>query len=526
MVDPRESRPSDYERARREVESELEELGDPEAGAALPSSTLAVQSGVARGHAAAALEIDAPVARELFRLSWPVALTMGLASIGNLVDGIMIGWLDGGQGAAIPLAAAGYATQLFFLIQSMLFAVGLACVAVMSRAIGAGDPERARAAFAASLQVALVVAGASGAALFVFTTGALELLGAEPAVVSAARPYLRLLLSSTLLLAICMVVDSALRANKDMQTPLRVAAVITTVKLTGNALFIYGAGPVPALGLTGAGAATLLAQLVGLALVAVLLGLEAPSSPVRLARRHWLRAARVRREIVRIAVPGVIERFVMSGSQLLYFAVLSQFYGTVAVAAYTVGIRLLAFTWIPGNGYAQGCATLVGHSLGAGLPRRAFRIGWTASGLALATALVVGVPFALGRYELAAIFTGDATVIEALGPFMLALALSQPFLQLHFTLGGAHRGAGDTMTPLVAATAGDTYTPLVSAIATNIVRFAMAWLCAAVLATPVEWVWAAMFVDHALRALMLAFTFRAGRWLSPQDRRNLQRGPR
>ena len=55
----------------------------------------------------------------------------------------------------------------------------------------------------------------------------------------------------------------------------------------------------------------------------------------------------------------------------------------------------------------------------------------------------------------------------------------------------------------------------------NVVRFAMAWLCAAVLETSVNWVWAAIFVDHLLRALMMAGTFRAGLWLSPEDRQNL-----
>jgi putative MATE family efflux protein len=507
--------PLDAEResAVREVEADLAELGDPEAGAVLPSTTIAAHAAVA-GHAASlpglGADLEGPVARELFRLSWPVALTMGLVSIGNLVDGMMIGWLDDGRGAAIPLAAAGYATQLFFLIQSMLFAVGLACVAIMARAIGSGDLERARTVFAASLQVAVVVSGAAAALLFFFATDVLRLLGAEPSVIETALPYLRLMLSSTILLAVCMAVDSALRANKDMKTPLRIAVVVTTIKLSGNWLFIYGFGVIPALGLTGAGVATLLAQIAGVLLFALAVRREPSDSPVKAGLRHWRRAAEVRGDVVRIAIPGVIERIVMSGSQLLYFAVLSRYYGTLAVAAYTVGIRLLSFTWIPGNGYAQGCATLVGQALGAGAPQRAVRVGWTAAGLALGTSIVVGTPFAVYRHELAALFTNDATVVEALGPFMLALALGQPFLQLHFTLGGAHRGAGDTFTPLVAATA------------TNIVRFAMAWLCAAVFETSVNWVWAAIIVDHALRAMILAGTFRSGIWLSPQDRQNLQ----
>ena len=90
----------------------------------------------------------------------------------------------------------------------------------------------------------------------------------------------------------------------------------------------------------------------------------------------------------------------------------------------------------------------------------------------------------------------------ALGPFMLALALAQPFLQLHFTLGGAHRGAGDTWTPLLAATVGNW-----------IFRVPLALLFAVVLQAPIMWVWCTLIVDHLARAVWMTIAFRRGRWI-------------
>ena len=205
--------------------------------------------------------------------------------------------------------------------------------------------------------------------------------------------------------------------------------------------------------------------------------------------------------MIRIALPGVAERLIMSFSQLAYFSLLSHSYGTVAVAAYAVGVPLLSFTWIPGMGYAQASATLVGQALGADREALARRIGWTAAALAVGTALLVGGPVAFAREWLAGLFTGDADVIAEVGPFLLVLALTQPFLQLHFTLGGAHRGAGDTVTPLYAATS------------SNALRFAVAWICARLLELPIIYVWGAIFIDHFFRAAFLVFTFRSGRWL-------------
>ena len=90
---------------------------------------------------------------------------------------------------------------------------------------------------------------------------------------------------------------------------------------------------------------------------------------------------------------------------------------------------------------------------------------------------------------------------EQLGPFMLALGIAQPFLQLHFTLGGAHRGAGDTWTPLMAALVGNW-----------VFRVPLAILFARTLDMPLIWVWGALILDHVARSGWLGWSFRSGRW--------------
>jgi Na+-driven multidrug efflux pump len=145
---------------------------------------------------------------------------------------------------------------------------------------------------------------------------------------------------------------------------------------------------------------------------------------------------------------------------------------------------------------------LIGQSLGENEPQYAKRVGWRSARLALGTAIVLGIIVAVARYPLARLFTADEAVVAALGPFMLALAIAQPFLQLHFTLGGAHRGAGDTWTPLVAATVGNW-----------VFRVPLALIFAIVLQAPVVWVWYTLIIDHVARAIWLTISFRRGRWV-------------
>jgi putative MATE family efflux protein len=490
--------------ARRAVEAEIEELGDPETGPDLPATSVAAQSTLRRsmptGRSRAASERTG-LTREIFRLGWPVMLSQALVSVSGLLDRAMIGRLGGEAGSAVPLAAVGYSTQLFFLIQSALFAVGLSCVALMARSIGAGRPDRAREALAASLQVAVGVTLVFVLILLAAPGSLLGLLGAQPEVIDVALPYLRLIVGSSVILSIVLTLDAGQRANRNTRTPMLISISMTLIKLVGNVLLIFGYLGFPRLGLLGAGLATLISQAAGLGLYLWLMSRQQEDSPLFIRFRTLFRPQPLRAEVLRIAAPGIAERVVLNLGLLSYFWVLSNYYGTVAVAAYTVGVPLLSFSWIPGNGYAQACATLVGQRLGGGDPNGATATGKRAALLALATAVPLGILFALFRTPLARMFTDDLQVIAALGPFMLALAIGQPFLQLHFTLGGAHRGAGDTWTPLLGATIGNW-----------LFRVPLACLFAIVLEWDVIWVWYALIVDHAARASLLLWSFRRGRW--------------
>jgi putative MATE family efflux protein len=281
-----------------------------------------------------------------------------------------------------------------------------------------------------------------------------------------------------------------------------IATVVTVCKLALNALLIFGLAGFPALGLTGAGVATMLAQGVGLLLFLAVVGRSAPRSPLALRRPDFVGARAHAREVVRLALPGVGERLANNLALLAYFRVLSG-YGSVAIAAYTVGVRLLAFTWIPGTGFGTAASTLVGQALGAREPAAATRAGWRATGLSLGVAVVLGSVCLIAPARIAGLFTQETALVAELVPFLVCLALAQPSLQTHFALGGALRGAGDTWTPFVAATVGNWA-----------LRVPLAFLFAYAWRLPVSWIWGVIVADHMARAVWLAASFRRGAWRS------------
>jgi putative MATE family efflux protein len=264
-------------------------------------------------------------------------------------------------------------------------------------------------------------------------------------------------------------------------------------------LLISGVFGLPRLGLRGAGIGTLVSQLIGAALFIYAASTHRHAG-VRL-RLADLRVPRVRlREATAVAWPAVAERFAMNAATLVYFRFLGG-YGVEAVAAYNVGVRILAFTWIPGLGLSVAAATLVGNALGAGDPVSARRSGSVAARIGAAIALVLGVVFIASRVALAHVFTHDPAVVKALDPFILLLGVALPFLVTHFTLAGALRGAGDTLTPLWAA-----------AIGNWVFRVPLGYVSSQVLHLSLVWVWSIMLIDHFARSVWLTYSFRNGDW--------------
>jgi putative MATE family efflux protein len=474
------------------IDAPLEHPEDREGAPSLPSASLAAGASVP---ASVPVQSRSEGYFEIWKMSWPIMMSQVMVSGVGLIDIMMVGRLG-----SDAIAAVGYSSQFMFLAISVLFAVGFACVALMARAIGGGDTDRARHTLAASLQVAIVTSLIVSAAVLIAPAPLLRLLGATDSVISTALPFLKLLMGSSVLLAVSMTIENALRANRDTKTPMMISVIVTAVKIAANALLIFGNFGFPRLELVGAGIATVVSQCVGIVLFLGVVARAPATSPISVRPRHFRGARPLLGEVVRLSLPGVGERLAMNFALLAYFRVLSS-YGTVPIAAYTVGIRILSFSWIPGTGFGAAAATLVGQALGAGRVEDATRAGWRSTRLAIGVAIVLGALCIWIRDPLARLFTDDLEVVAALGPFLLCLALAQPFLQAHFTLGGAHRGAGDTFTPFIAAVLGNWA-----------LRVPLAFVFSQLLHFDVVWVWYALLFDHLMRTTWLALSYRRGRW--------------
>jgi putative MATE family efflux protein len=431
--------------------------------------------------------------RTIWSLAWPAIATFGLESLVGLVDTVMVGYLG-----AASVAGVGVATQVFYAVNVVMMAVSTGTIALVARHVGAGERREAEDALLQSLLLALFLAFLAATAVFCTATPLVAAFGLDTLVASEGVAYLRFMMLGVPSAALFAVVGGGLRGAGDMRTPLVLGAIVNTLNVVGNYLLIFGNLGFPQMGVRGAALASGIAITVGVLLAFVHLSRQASVLrlyPARLA----INLAMVKR-VLAIGAPTGVEHLLMQVGFMLYLAI-AALYGTTAVAAYIIGVRILAVSFLPGFGFSAAASTIVGQRLGAKQADGAQRGGWQTTRLAVVFMSTAGLLIFIGARSIAALFIDDEAVIDEAVSFIRILAVAQPLMATDFTLGGALRGAGDTRFPL--------WTVLVGFYGA---RLGCAWLAANTLGLSITWVWLALLGDYVLRAALKGWRFRSDAW--------------
>jgi putative MATE family efflux protein len=448
------------------------------------------------------LGVDAPATltarttqsrRVIWSLAWPVIVTMLSESLVGLVDMLFVSRLG-----ASSVAAVGVGAQILGAVAVTMTAVGTGTLALVARSIGARRSGEAERVLGQSIIVAAALAVVAIVPVIAFAAPLVRAFGVEPHVVELGAGFVRLVMLSIPASAVIFVVASGLRGAGDTRTPLVIGLTVNVLNVAGNYVLIFGKLGLPALGVRGSGLATAIAFTLGMTLALALLAMRR----LRL-RLDWadlaVHGATIRR-VLRIGYPAAAEQLLMQVGFFFYLLFAAR-YGTDAIAAYFIGVRILALSFLPGFGFAAAAAALVGQNLGAGEPQRAETAGWHATWMSVALMSATGVVIFLLAEPIAHFFVDEPAVVAGTVSFIHMLGASQPFMAMDFTLGGALRGAGDTRFPL-----------LTVLIAFYGCRLGFAWLVVDLLHLSLAWLWAALIGDYVARATLKAWRFRRGDW--------------
>jgi putative MATE family efflux protein len=434
-----------------------------------------------------------PIGRALLLLAVPMVLEVALESVFAVVNVFWVGRLG-----ANAVATVGLTEAMFTTIYALGMGLGIGATAMVARRIGEKNPEgAARAAvqaIALGVMVALPIAFIGG----LFAPRLLGLMGASPEVIAGGSSFARIMFGGNFIILLLFLINAIFRGAGDATIAMRSLWIANICNLILDPLLIFGIGPFPRLGVTGAAVATTIGR--GMGVVYQFYRLTGRNNRFTIRKDYLKLEPDLLGRLLRLSGTGIFQILIGTTSWIGLVRVVSSF-GSQALAGYTIAFRVVIFALLPSWGMANAAATMVGQSLGAGKPDRAEQSVWLAGRYNLYFLGVVSLFFMTLAPVIISAFTADP-VVQGYGVANLRI-ISAGFLFYAYgmVLTSSFNGAGDTWTPT-----------LLNLFCFWLWEIPLAWLLAKHFGLGPNGVSIAIAVAFSTLAVASTVLFKRGRW--------------
>ena len=431
--------------------------------------------------------------RSILLLAIPMVLEMVLESLFAVVDVFWVSRLGVDAIATVALTES-----VLTLVFAVGMGLGMSTTAMVARRIGEKDPDGAAISAVQAVFLGLIASAAMGLPFFFLAPKLLAAMGASPAIIASGSGYTRIALGGSGVVMMLFLNNAIFRGTGDAAIAMRLLWVSNILNLILDPCLIFGLGPFPRLGVTGAALATFTGR--GIGVLYQFYRLSRGTERLCILACHLRLNATVLWRLVRVSFTGILQFLIGQASWIGLVRIVSLF-GSPALAAYSIAIRIVIFAILPSWGLSNAAATLVGQNLGAGHPDRARNAVWRTGLWNMIFLGTVGLVFIAFAPFIIGLFTNDPEVlrvgINSLRIFScgnIAYAYGMVLLQ-------AFNGAGDTLTP--------TY---VNLFGFWILEIPLAWELAMHTSLRVNGVFTSVVVAQSVIVLITLYLFRRGNW--------------
>jgi len=431
----------------------------------------------------------------IWRMSWPMLLVMLLNFFVGLTDIYVAGFL----GPEVQ-AVVGFVGQLYFFIIIVANAISIGTVALVSRAVGAGDHAEALRSARQSLLFGLISSIALAAAGFIFRDLILSPAGFSGEVRTLARNFFVIFTAALVPNYIVIIANAIFRAGGEVKLTLLAMAIISSMNIALNFLFVFGVASFPGIGYRGIALATAVSMIMGMV---VCLLLFRKSIWKDIFSGIGIVSFDLITRIIRISWPAVLIQISWNAGNIFLYSVLGRLgeMSIAGMAALTNGLRIEAVIYLPAFALNMAASVLTGQNLGAGEIDRAEKIGWKIMFSGVFFVTLMSIPMLLWPEVFSGLVSRDASVLEETARYLRITMLVEPFMAISVVFAGCLQGAGDTkgaMAVIVTALWG--------------IRLPLAFLLALTLGYGAAGVWIAMAVSMLFQSIGMTLRFRQGRW--------------
>lgn len=387
----------------------------------------------------------------IFTLALPTMIEQLLQTAVQYIDTAMVGSLG-----TRATAAVGSTTTVSWLIGSTISALGVGLLAVISQAIGAGKPEKARKAAGQAVTLVLI-AGIFFTLLTVSLSGVIPVwMRVDADIRSLSSRYFLIIYSTMLFRTASIIFGTVLRASGDTKTPMLVGSAVNLINIIlnffliystriinvfGKHITVYGAG----LGIEGAAAASAASFIFGGITITCVLWWHKNISPKgqRLSPDMF-----ILKPCFRIAFPNMLQRFATSLGYVAFASMINSL-GEISTAAHTIANTVESAFYIPGYGMQTAAATLSGNAWGEGNKRKLHKLSRSIIPLELILMAFSGGLLFILAPDLMKIFSDNDEVISLGTTVLRMVAVSEPFYGVPIVIEGMMQGMGKTAAPFI-----------------------------------------------------------------------------
>ena len=324
------------------------------------------------------------IRKAIFLLAVPMILEMTMESMFAVVDMFFVSRVS-----VNAVATIGLTESVITLIYALAIGLSMAATATVARRVGEKEYPKAVRAAAQAIILGVIIAIISGIIGILYPREILQLMGGEASLIDEGYGYTRVLIGGNITIMLLFLINAIFRGAGNARIAMRALWLSNGLNMILDPIFIFGFGPIPALGVEGAAVATTIGR--GTAVVYQLYALFGGRLLIKMQVSDLKIHLETILKLLKISAGGIAQFLIGTSSWVFLMRIMSEF-GSEVLAGYTISIRVIMFTILPAWGLGNAAATLVGQNLGAKHPERAEQSAWQTARYNMYFMLSVSIP--------------------------------------------------------------------------------------------------------------------------------------
>jgi len=436
---------------------------------------------------------EGKLSRAILLLSIPAVLEMVMESIFVIVDIYFVSKLG-----ANAVATVGITESMVTIIYAIAIGLGTATTSMVSRRIGEKNHDAASVAAFQAILTGMIVSICIGLPGAFFAKRLLGFMGASKPIIDSMSGYTTIMLGGNIVIMMLFIINAIFRSAGDAAVAMKVLWIGNIINIILDPCLIFGLGPFPHLGVTGAAFATNIGR--GTAVIIQFYLLFNGKKRIKLMANHLKVNFRIMTKLLKLSFGSIGQNLIGTSSWIVLVRIISLF-GSEVVAGYTIAMRIIGFTLLPSWGISNAASTLVGQNLGAKKPDRAERSVWITGWANMILLGIIGLILVLFPETFIRFFIDDENVVKSGILGLRIVSIGFIAYGLGMVLVNSFNGAGDTSTPLK-----------INIFAFWLIEIPLAWLLAIKAGFNEEGVFIAIVVAESLMTVIALIVFRRGKW--------------